>query len=123
GVFIATRKPELPARKGQDGDHGREQRDIDERDLEQISRIDLMPDTVHDAMAESRVNDEQDRAVIHALERARMAGDISADPWPQQLTGDEGHEKLHHDGKNRTRREVDAVTGEQETGDQGRKEN
>src|SRR5258708_1969124 len=38
--------------------------------LNSFTRIDLMPDTVHDAVAESRVDDEQDRAVIHALERA-----------------------------------------------------
>jgi hypothetical protein len=39
GDFIDTRKAELPARKGQDGNPDREQRDIDERDLEQISRM------------------------------------------------------------------------------------
>src|SRR5882757_7076280 len=120
---MGTRKPEPPARKGQDSHHGREQRAIDERDLEQVSRIDLMPDTVHDAVAESRVDDEQYRAVIHALQRAWMAREIGADPRPQQLTGDEGQQKLHHDGKDRARREVKAVWGEQETGDQGSEEN
>ena len=66
GDLVGTRKAALPASEFQDGHHRREQCDIDERDLEQISRIDLMPDAVHDAVAESRVDEDQDRAVVHA---------------------------------------------------------
>jgi hypothetical protein len=82
-----------------------------------------MPDTVDDAVAEGRIDDQQDRAVINAFERARVARDISADPWPQQLTGDEGHQQLHDDGQNRARGDVEAMPGEQQAGDQGREEN
>ena len=71
GDFVGPRKAEAPARKGQDRHHGREQRCIDEREPEELGRIDLMPDAVHDALAEGRVDDEQDRAVIDALQRAR----------------------------------------------------
>src|SRR5271165_5058900 len=66
GDFVSARKAELPARKGQDGDHSRKQCGIDECELKKLERIDLMPETVYDAVAESRVDDEQDRPIIHA---------------------------------------------------------
>ena len=97
GDFISARKPELPARKGQDGNHGRKQRGVDECELQELGRFDLMPDTVHDALAEGRIDDEQDRPVIHALQHARMAHDEFADPWPQQLTRHERQQELHDD--------------------------
>src|SRR5208282_3468416 len=117
GDLIRAWKPELPARKSQDGNYGRKQRGVDECELQELGRFNLMPDSVYDALTESRVDDEQDRPVIHALQRARIAHDKSADPWPQQLARQERQEELRNDHENRTRREVDAVTAEQETGD------
>jgi len=52
GDFIGARKPKLPARKSQDGNHGGKQRGVDECELQELGRLNLMPDTVYDALAE-----------------------------------------------------------------------
>ena len=52
GDFVSTRKTEPPARESQDGDHGCKQHGIDEHEADELDRIDLMPDAVHDAVAE-----------------------------------------------------------------------
>jgi hypothetical protein len=57
GDLVGTRKAEPPACESQNGDHDRKQRGIDEREPDQLGYVDLMPNTVRDAVAEGRVYD------------------------------------------------------------------
>src|SRR5271154_5824246 len=73
GDFVCPRDAEPPAREGQDRYHRREQRSVDKRKPDELGRIDLMPETVYDALAEGRVYDQEDRPVIDTLQHERLA--------------------------------------------------
>ncbi|MFZ2005393.1 MAG: hypothetical protein WAV02_09930 [Stellaceae bacterium] len=56
GDFVCPREAEPPVREGQDRYHRREQC-RDKRKPDELGRIDFVPKTVHDALAEGRVDD------------------------------------------------------------------
>ncbi|MGX1315710.1 hypothetical protein RKD24_005829 [Streptomyces calvus] len=72
-----------------------------------------MPDALHHARAERRVDDEQDRTPVDQPQRLPVPGDEGADPAAQQLSGDERRQQLQHDLHHRVGGEPAAAAAEQ----------
>lgn len=101
--------------------HNDQQNDVDSHHHAEIVPRNGTPKTFNHSLAESQINDHQDRASVNKAECFAVPPHETADPWLQNLSEHEGCEQLQQNGFERIDRySTTAFDCEQQADQQGR---